>query len=136
MFRLFVGMAVLMGAPGLARSQTGAYEFAVRMNSSGGLYHDPGFSGPEVVYRSSGMATPAAAHSAWQRSRGHARLVNAGLITDVQCVGNVCVGRGAGTQSTVARSRTVSRSGRRFVGRLLGRLRSVGAVRSRRLCRR
>lgn len=120
---------------------TGARAFAGQLNSGGGLYHDPGFVGAEVVYRSSGPASPAAAHAAWQRSPGHRRLVNSGAITDVQCVGNVCVGRGSGVQSATAvarsehgivRSRVTVRSGGGRVARAVQGVRQVAqAVRPR-----
>jgi hypothetical protein len=72
---------------------TSTKQFAQTMNASGSMYHDPNYHGAEVVYRSSGLATEAQARAAWQRSRGHRRLINAGLISHVSCVGNVCVGR-------------------------------------------
>lgn len=78
-------------------SSTGAAQFAADLNDRGALFHDRQFRGAEVLYQSSGPATPTAAHAAWQNSPGHRRLVNSGQITDVACVGNVCVGRGSST---------------------------------------
>jgi hypothetical protein len=86
-----------------ASNQTGAYEYAVRMNCGGFFRHDPAFRGPEVIYKSSGQATPEQANRWWMNSPPHRRLVAGGLINDVQCVGNVCVGRGVGlvTKTTI-----------------------------------
>jgi hypothetical protein len=79
--------------------------FASSLNSSGRLYHDSGFSGPEVVYRSSGLATRQEAIAAWMRSRaGHRELIESGSITQIVCVGNVCVGRGFGVTQTARMS--------------------------------
>jgi hypothetical protein len=52
-----------------------------------------GRHGPEVVFRSSGRATPEAAMSSWATSPGHAALINSGQISRVVCNGRVCVGR-------------------------------------------
>lgn len=93
---LSLGLLVLGAMPGYC--QTGAYEYAQQMNRSGAFRHDPGFRGAEVIYRSSGTATPEAARAAWLQSRaGHRELLLSGSITDIQCVGNVCVGRGGGS---------------------------------------
>ncbi|MFN5947249.1 MAG: hypothetical protein ACK43N_02005 [Pirellulaceae bacterium] len=93
---LSLGLLALGAMPGYC--QTGAYEYAQQMNRSGAFRHDPGFRGAEVIYRSSGMATPEAARAAWLQSRaGHRELLLSGAITDIQCVGNVCVGRGGGS---------------------------------------
>lgn len=89
---------------------TGAASFAARLNQSRGLFHDRSYAGAEVVFRSSNTATPEAAHRAWANSPGHARLINAGLITDVQCVGGVCVGRGGGGGSSTSVSTTTTRT--------------------------
>jgi hypothetical protein len=59
----------------------------------GPLRHAAGYRGAEVVYRSSGRATQAAAMQAWSQSPGHAALINAGKIKNVVCNGRVCVGR-------------------------------------------
>ena len=69
------------------------YGFATTLNASGGLFHDNSYNGAEVVYRSSGVATEEAARRSWMRSPGHRRLLLAGKISNVVCVGNVCVGR-------------------------------------------
>lgn len=79
----------------VANAQTGALGFAQQLHSSGRFHHDRSFGGPEVIYWSSGGATPQAAHAAWMRSPGHRSLVASGQITDVQCYGGVCVGRGS-----------------------------------------
>lgn len=69
------------------------YGFATTLNASGGLFHDNSYNGAEVVYRSSGVATEEDARRSWMRSPGHRRLLLAGKISNVVCVGNVCVGR-------------------------------------------
>ena len=69
------------------------FGFAATLNASGGLFHDNSYNGAEVVYRSSGVATEEAARRSWMRSPGHRRLLLAGKISNVVCVGNVCVGR-------------------------------------------
>jgi hypothetical protein len=89
-----------------ASNQTGAYEYAVRMNGNRFFRHDPAFRGPEVIFKSSGQATPEEANRWWMNSPPHRRLLSAGLIQDVQCVGSVCVGRGTGTVSTATIKQT------------------------------
>ena len=69
------------------------FGFAATLNASGGLFHDNSYNGAEVVYRSSGVATEEAARRSWMRSPGHRRLLLAGKLSNVVCVGNVCVGR-------------------------------------------
>lgn len=90
-----------------ASNQTGAYEYAVRMNRGGFFRHDPAFRGPEVIFKSSGQATPEQANRWWMNSPPHRRLVAGGLISDVQCVGNVCVGRGFGSVTKTTIKQTV-----------------------------
>ena len=85
------GQCVTVNASG-----TGAHEYAVKMNNGRFFRHDPAFRGPEVIFRSSGQATPEQANQWWMNSPPHRRLLVAGLIQDVQCVGSVCVGRGVG----------------------------------------
>jgi uncharacterized protein YkwD len=80
-------------------AQSGAYEYAQRMNSGGFFRHDRSFGGAEVIYRSSGTATEADAMRWWMNSPPHRRLVQSGQITDIQCVGGVCVGRSGGSSS-------------------------------------
>lgn len=112
--RKFVSLVSLVALAGMSQmaicQDTGAGSFAATMNASGRMYHDRSFNGPEVVYRSSGPATRDVALAAWMRSPGHRALVSTGQITDVQCVGNVCVGRGTGT---VTKSSTVTRTATR-----------------------
>ena len=112
--RTFVSLVSFIALAGMCASafaqDTGAGSFAATMNASGRMYHDRSFNGPEVVYRSSGPATQDGAMAAWMRSPGHRALVSTGQITDVQCIGNVCVGRGAGT---VTKSSTVTRTATR-----------------------
>lgn len=101
-------------------SDYGAAAFAERLHRSRGLYHDRGFRGPEVVYKSPGVtATNEAAIAAWLRSkRGHKELIESGKITAISCVGTACVGRGA---PLATRQRTTTRSApddRRFLRRL------------------
>ena len=64
-----------------------------RVLNVGPLRHAAGYRGAEVVYRSSGRATEAAAMQAWSQSPGHSALINAGAIRNVVCRGGVCVGR-------------------------------------------
>lgn len=73
-----------------------AESYAVRMNASGSLRHDASFGGAEIIYRSSGMATEADARRWWMNSPRHRALLTSGAITDIACVGNVCVGRSSG----------------------------------------
>lgn len=77
-----------------------AFDYAQRMNSSGYFRHDAGFNGAEVIYRSSGVATEADARRWWMNSPRHRALLLSGAITDIACVGNVCVGRGVGFTGT------------------------------------
>ena len=70
---------------------TGVREFAERLNV-GRFQHDPLYVGAEVIYQSSEPATEAEAIEAWKESPAHNALLPE--ITEVACVGNVCVGRG------------------------------------------
>lgn len=110
-FSVLVALVFVLAISGLAHAQTGAREFAARLDSSRAFYHDRSYGGAEVIYRSSGVATPEAARASWLGSqKGHRELLLSGSITDVQCVGGVCVGRGPATTSkTVTRSRSVTR---------------------------
>ncbi len=85
---LFVGEASAQGS--------GAYEYASFLNRTGRFHHAKNV-GAEVIYRSSGGATPEMARVAWMNSPPHRRLLMAGMIHDVQCVGSVCVGRSGGS---------------------------------------
>lgn len=68
--------------------------FARRLNRHPVLHHALlGRSGAEVVYRSSGTATQAAAMQSWMNSPPHRALLDAGAIRSVVCHGRVCVGR-------------------------------------------
>ena len=107
-----IGICVVLclaALAGSANADTGAEAFARRMNASGRLFHDRSFRGPEVVFRSSGPATKAVAVAAWLRSRAaHRELIQSGAITEIACVGNVCVGRGSVTTvRTTTRNRWV-----------------------------
>lgn len=79
-----------------AFAQSSAQDYASRMNRGGFFRHDRGWGGAEVIYRSSGMATQADAMRWWMNSPPHRRLIQSGQITDIACVGNVCVGRSGG----------------------------------------
>jgi len=107
-----VAVVMFGGCCGSALAQFGAGEFAARLAASGRLHHDGAFHGPEVVYMSSGVATQEAAVSSWMLSRaGHRELLVSGAITEIACVGNACVGRGAPTVSrSVTRTRQSTRS--------------------------
>jgi hypothetical protein len=86
-----------------------ASSYAVQLNSSRVFRHDSRWRGAEVIYRSSGIATEADARRWWLNSPAHRRLLLSGAITDIACVGNVCVGRGSGSVSKtvqVQRNRT------------------------------
>ena len=109
--------------------QSGAFQYAQRMNSGGFFRHDRSFNGAEVIYRSSGTATEADAMRWWMNSPPHRRLVQSGQITDIQCVGGVCVGRSGGTSSYNYNSTTTSNysySGSGAGGRARGFLRRLG----------
>lgn len=113
----------------VAFGQSGAFEYANRMNSGGFFRHDRSFNGAEVIYRSSGTATEADAMRWWMNSPPHRRLVQSGQITDIQCVGGVCVGRSGGTSSYNYNSTTTSNysySGSGVGGRARGFLRRFG----------
>lgn len=100
---------------GLVKADTGAEAFAGTMNASGRLYHDRSFRGPEVVFRSSGLASRSMAMAAWLKSRaGHRELIQSGAITEIACVGNVCVGRGASTSVRTVTTVTTSTRKRWF----------------------
>lgn len=77
-------------------AQSSAQDYASRMNRGGFFRHDRSWGGAEVIYRSSGMATQADAMRWWMNSPPHRRLIQSGQITDIACVGNVCVGRSGG----------------------------------------
>lgn len=106
-----MALAVVLLLASVVQAQTGAKEYAERLNQTGSTEHDRFFNGSEVIFKSDGIATPEAAMAAWQKSRkGHAQLVASGAITDIQCSGGVCVGRGVGTtSSTVQRTKSTSR---------------------------
>lgn len=86
-----IGMLMMFGMQAEAGG-FGQRLFARALNV-GPLRHAAGYRGAEVVYRSSGRATEAAAMQAWSQSPGHAALINAGKIKNVVCNGRVCVGR-------------------------------------------
>jgi hypothetical protein len=68
--------------------------FARRLNRHPILHHAMfGRSGAEVVYRSSGVATQAAAMQWWMNSPPHKAQFDAGRIHSIVCHGRVCVGR-------------------------------------------
>lgn len=74
----------------------GALVFARKLDRSRFLYHDRYFNGPEVVFKSSGVATQEMAVAAWLKSKkGHRELLQSGAITAIRCSGSACVGRGA-----------------------------------------
>lgn len=111
----------------VAFGQSGAFEYANRMNSGGFFRHDRSFNGSEVIYRSSGTATEADAMRWWMNSPPHRRLVQSGQITDIQCVGGVCVGRSGGTSSyNRTTTSNYSYSGSGVGGRARGFLRRLG----------
>ncbi len=93
----------------------GSGVLAARLNARGVLQHDTSYSGPEVLFQSSGVATEEQAIAAWQQSPGHAALLPE--ITEIDCVGGVCVGRGSPLSD-----RPMATAVRSFVARPLARL--------------
>jgi hypothetical protein len=83
----------LMSASVFAQS---AQDYATRMNNGRFFRHDRSWGGAEVIYQSSGTATRQDAMRWWMNSPPHRRLIQSGQITDIACVGNVCVGRSGG----------------------------------------
>jgi hypothetical protein len=67
--------------------------FARRLNFGPLRHARIGYSGPEVVFRSSGPANREQALQWWAQSPPHAALINSGQITTIICNGRVCVGR-------------------------------------------
>ena len=110
---LLVCLLVLASA-GTVSAQGTARDFAARLNGSRFFGHDRSWGGAEVIYRSSGLATEADARRWWMSSPAHRRLLLSGAISDVACVGSVCVGRSSSIVS-------VSSGGRGPVRRILGR---------------
>ncbi len=88
--RLFMALAMVSFLVCTQAQAEGIVQFARRLDRSGGLFHDRTAS-REVVFRSSGRATKAAAIRAWRNSPGHAALLPS--IRRIVCTGNVCVGR-------------------------------------------
>ena len=76
-----------------------AHDYASQMNRTRVFRHDSTWRGAEVIYMSSGIATEAQARQWWMRSPGHRALIVSGSITEIACVGNYCVGRGAFVQT-------------------------------------
>lgn len=77
----------------------GTSDFASYLNNSGRFHHANNYGGAEVIYRSSGMANESDAMRWWMNSPPHRRLIQAGMIQEIRCVGNVCVGRGGNGSS-------------------------------------
>lgn len=108
---LLLALAVFMGLAGCACCQDlGSTGFAAHLNATNRFHHADGYHGAEVIYRSSGVATEQAAIAKWMRSRdGHRELLQSGAITEISCVGGVCVGRGPAMRSSTV-SRTYTRN--------------------------
>lgn len=70
-----------------------AYQHAVYLETSGQFHHDAS-AVAEVIYKAPTQATPAMAQAAWMNSPPHRALIVSGQITDIQCYGGTCVGRG------------------------------------------
>jgi hypothetical protein len=89
-------LIILLAAsvPSQAADQFGTTAYAKVLNQSRVFRHDPNYRGAEVIFKSSGRATQADAMRAWMQSKGHRALIRAGRITEIRCVGRVCVGRG------------------------------------------
>ena len=92
-----LALCFLLGTVATSAFAQSAYDYASRMDRGGFFRHDRSWGGAEVIYRSSGIATRADAMRWWMNSPPHRRLVQSGQITDIACVGNVCVGRSGGT---------------------------------------
>jgi hypothetical protein len=102
--RLVFVIALLLTSSNLIAQDSGAQQYAAQMESSGVFRHDANYSGYEVIYYSSGIATRDGAMASWLRSAPHRALVLAGKITDIACVGRYCVGRGGFVSRTVTKS--------------------------------
>lgn len=100
MKNLVLALCFLLGSFTASAFAQSAYDYASQMNRGGFFRHDRNWGGAEVIYRSSGAATQADAMRWWMRSPPHRRLIQSGQITDIACVGNVCVGRSGGGASS------------------------------------
>ena len=69
----------------------GTAAYAASMQRSRVFQHDRAYRGVEVIFWSSGPATPEQAMAVWRNSPGHAALLP--RVRVVRCVGNYCVGR-------------------------------------------
>jgi hypothetical protein len=91
-----LALCFLLGSISASAFAQSAYDYASRMNNGRFFRHDRSWGGAEVIYQSSGTATRADAMRWWMNSPPHRRLIQSGQITDIACVGNVCVGRSGG----------------------------------------
>lgn len=89
---LAISPAFADGCPnGQCGTDLGTAAYAASMQRSRVFRHDPAYRGVEVIFWSSGTATPEQAMAVWRRSPGHAALLP--RVRVVRCVGNYCVGR-------------------------------------------
>jgi hypothetical protein len=91
---LAVALSVVFCASVNAQEYYGTSDFASYLNNTGRFHHAKNYGGAEVIYRSSGFANESDAMRWWMNSPPHRRLVQSGMIQEIRCVGNVCVGRG------------------------------------------
>lgn len=104
------GLFFALLLPLSANAQFGSGNFASHLNSTGRFYHSGSFNGTEVIFKKfGGTATREEAIASWLHSReGHREAILSGSITEIQCVGNVCVGRGS-TQTNIQGTMTTTR---------------------------
>lgn len=76
---------------GNCAADRGAGTYVVVMARTRVFRHDPTYRGAEVIFWSSGQATPEAAIATWRASPAHAALLP--RIRVIRCAGNFCVGR-------------------------------------------
>ena len=108
---LVVLVCVSMSVSAYGQDSYGSSNFASFLNNTGRFHHANNFGGAEVIYRSSGTANQADAMRWWMNSPPHRRLVQAGMIQEIRCVGNVCVGRGGGSGGSVSNDVTYASMG-------------------------
>lgn len=109
-FVFAVALSVVACVSVNAQEYYGSSNFASYLNNTGRFHHANNYGGAEVIYRSSGMANESDAMRWWMNSPPHRRLIQAGMIQEIRCVGNVCVGRGGngGSQSITSADNTTT----------------------------
>ena len=104
-------VCISMSVTAYGQDSYGSSNFASFLNNTGRFHHANNFGGAEVIYRSSGVANQADAMRWWMNSPPHRRLIQAGMIQEIRCVGNVCVGRGGGSGGSVSNDVTYTSMG-------------------------